>query len=221
MPAYDKDEYGYGIYGADREPIVSEHIIDYFPDLFKRFNEDRTISTFGHYVNAHEAEIRDFDANLSYVQMSRQISNAKGEDLERVGGKFGELGKRRNRSDDEYRAYLQGIAQSFRGRGTVPGLKYAIASSIGTTSENVIIDEDFDNNSYDVRIEDTDVGFLSSVVNDVSELADPSGVELANPPVIIGEGADVRISATESSVIESTSGLGSDGLTLDGSWDLS
>lgn len=220
MPAYDNDEYGFDAYGMFREPIVKSHIIDYFPEVFPRFKDDGSISNFGHYVNAHEEEVRKFDADLSYVKKSRQIDNATERDLDRIGAKYGELGKRRDRDDDEYSTYLKGVVQSFKGRGTKPGLKYAISSAINTDVDNIIIEEDFDNNQYDIRIEDTEVGFLSSVVNDVAELADPTGVKLASPPVVTLEGADISIEASESRLIESTSGLGSDGVTLDGNWKL-
>lgn len=220
MPRYDEGDYGYDVYGGDRDPIVTDHIIDYFPDIFQRKEADGSLSVLTRYVNAHEAEVRKFDAKLSYTILSRQVDHASGDDLDRIGAKFGELGKRRGRNDDEYRSYLKGIVQSFRGRGTKPGMKFAISSAVGTDTDNIVIDEDFQNNSYDVRITDTDVGFLSSVVNTVAELADPSGVELANPPIIQLEGADIRITATESSVIDSVSGLSSDSLYLDGSWTL-
>jgi len=220
MPEYGTDDYGWSSYSGDYEPIVDERIIDYFPQIFKVEDEEGNPSVFANFINAHESEIKKFDADLDYVLQSRHVDEAHSSDLEKIGSKFGELGKRRGRSDEEYRAYLKGIVQSFRGRGTKPGLKFAIGSAVGTDPENVIIDEDFQNNEYGVRIDDTDVGFLSSVVDDVAELADPSGVELSSTPVVTLEGANVKIDATETKVISSASGLGTDEITLDGSWKL-
>lgn len=220
MPQYDEDDYGLGVYGEESSPVVTKRLINYFPTLFKRENKDGSPSTFTKYVNTYDLEIQKFDADLDHIRQSRQIDNASKSDLDKIGSKFGELGRRGGRSDKEYRTYLKGIFQSFSGRGTKPGLKYAVASAVNTDTESVVVIEDFENNEYELRIEDTEVGFLSSVVNDVAELADPSGVSLASPPVIQLEGADVRITASESKVIESESGLGSDAVTLDGSWTL-
>lgn len=216
MSEYSEDEYGYGVYGDSTSPIVLSHLIDLFPIELKRANKDGSSSVFARTINSHEAVLRREDSGLDYIRQSRQIDEAAGSDLNNIGSKFGQLGKRRGRSDSEYRTYLKGLVQSFNGRGTVPGLKFAIAAAVNTDTENIVIDEDFTNNEYEVRIEDTSAGFISGVVNEISELADPSGVELASAPIVTLEGDEVRVSATESTVTGSEIGLNGGVLTMDG-----
>lgn len=221
MAGFSEDDYGYDVYGGTRTPILTEHLLDYFPELMKRRNKDGSASVFANFINQHEIQVREMDADFDYIRRSRNVDTSAGQDLERLGSLYGELGKRRNRDNDEYRTYLKGLVQSFNARGTKPGLKFAIASAVNTDVENIVIEEDFTNNEYSIRIQDTDVGFLGSVVNEVAELADPSGVALAEAPVIELEGADIQMTASESAVISSASGLGSDAVVLDGTWTLS
>lgn len=111
-----------------------------------------------------------------------EITDRLSGDLDRIGAYFGQLGKRRGRSDNDYRAYLKSIVQSFSGRGTIDGIKFAVSSGFGgaVDAEDIIIDEDFVKNEYDIEI--NDFGDTSDInvetVNEMAELADPSGVKL-------------------------------------------
>lgn len=220
MPSYNEDDYGLDVYGQDRDPVVTTHLLDKFPELLKHTNADGSPSNLADYINMHEVEVRKNDADLDYIRNSRQIAHASGSDLNRIGSMFGQLGKRRGRSDDEYRTYLMSLVQSFNARGTIPGLKFAVSAAVNTEPENITVIEDFERNEYQLRIEDTSVGFLSSVVNDVAELADPSGIELASTPVITLNGTDIQVDARESRVIESIQGLSSDAVILTDLWNL-
>ena len=190
-------------------------------------------SILSRYVDAHHKSATTLEPRLEELHNSHQIDNATKEDLDRIGALFGDLGKRRNRDDEEYRAFLKSIVQSFRGRGTKPGMRFAIAAGLGLDltkskyrdddgnidlSDYIIIEEDFEQVGYEIRIETDDTTFLSSAVNDMAELADPSGVALLSPPIIVLDGETALIATTqESTVVDETVGLGGDLLTLDGS----
>jgi hypothetical protein len=213
---YGAEDYGEDVYGGDYGVVIDDELIDYFPDVLPR--DDATI--FRRYVDAFDESIDAHDKGMKYVQFSKYVDIARGRDLDRVGRLFGELGRRGTRDDDEYRAYLRSVVQSFSGRGTVPGLKFAIAAAVDTDVDNITIDEDFVNNEYEIEIENADTSFLSGVVNTLAQLADPSGVELSAPPIVITQGEELSYERTPSTVIESTSGLGSGTLSFDGSQEL-
>ena len=174
-------------------------------------------SIMSRYVTAHYETVADLEPDIETAIESHQIEKASGDDLDRLGALFGELGKRRGRSDAEYRAFLKSIVQSFRGRGTKPGMKFAIAAGIGTDPENIVIEEDFQQVGYEIRVETDDTSFLSSAINDMAELADPSGVALLSPPIIVLNGETALFSVSqESTVVEETVGLGGGLMSMDG-----
>lgn len=177
----------------------------------------RCESVLTRYVAAHN-EVADHYSHTEIQDVidSHQVDNATGDQLDEIGALFGEIGRRRGRTDDEYRALLKSIVQSFSGRGTVPGMKFAIAAGIGTDPENIKIDEDFTKVGYEIRIENVDTTFLSSVVNSMAQLSDPSGVELLSDPIIVNDGDVILFVPTESTETDSDVGLGGNVLTLDG-----
>lgn len=209
---YGSDNYSEGPYGGSLEPIITTDFIEYFPEILPRSVE----TVFRRYVDSHGLEFGGLDAATRYVKKSHTLEEASGDDLDRIGALFGQLGARRGRSDSEYRAYLGSLVQSFNGRGSVQGLKFAIAAAVNTDESNIVIEEDFVNNSYEIEIQDVEAGFLSGVVNELAELADPSAVELAAPPIILGAGDELFVGRETATEIDSISGLGSQTLTIDG-----
>lgn len=173
-------------------------------------------SILNRYVSAHHETVEPLNGDIEDTIQSHQVENATGDHLDKIGALFGEIGKRRGRSDEEYRALLKSIAQSFSGRGTKPGMKFAIAAGIGADPSEITIQEDFDQVGYTIRI-DTDAAFRGSVVNDMAEIADPSGVELLEPPAIILDGESVISTETDSQVTNPQIGLGGGTLSIDGS----
>lgn len=107
------------------------------------------------------------------------IVERESSDLENIGAIFGDLGKRRGRSDEEYATFLRSIVQSFSGRGTVSGIKFTVASGLELPPEQVTIREDFVNNKYDVEIERPFPPHELVTLTDLADLADPSGVEFS------------------------------------------
>lgn len=213
---YGADDYGEDVFGGQLDRVIDTSVFDYWPQVFPR-SKDRVIDR---YIDAHDTEFEGFDGAISYTKLSRQVQEADGQDLDRIGRLFGPLGARGARGSDEYRTFLSNLINSFNARGTVSGLKFAIAAAANTETDNVIITEDFENNEYEISIEDTDSQFITSAINQLAELADPSAVELAAPPVIITAGDEVLLASNETAVIESSIGLGANTLTLDGNSQL-
>jgi len=191
-----------------------------YPDDDSTFFVDYVAeSVVSRYADAHDADLDDVSDRVDTSIESRQVDGASGDDLDRIGALFGKLGKRRGRNDQDYRQFLTSIVQSFRGRGTKQGMKFAIAAGIGTDPSNVTITEDYQNVGYEISLSDVNTDFVTAVVEDMAQLADPSGVELLTPPLIVVEGGAVDVVPTETTT-SSTSGLGSNTLTLDGSSSL-
>jgi len=181
------------------------------------FVDYRAEAVISRYVGAHDADIDDFESDINDVISGAQVGNATGENLGRVGAIFGELGQRRGRTDDQYRALLRSIVQSFKGRGTKGGIEFAIAAGIGVDPDEVTVVEDTDNTGYEIEIASS-VGaeFLGSVITDMATLADPSGVTLLSEPVILFDGDEIDVVPVESTVTATSTGLGGGTLTLDG-----
>lgn len=178
-------------------------------------------STLGGFIKAHEDENIEIDELFKQIKKSHQINSATGNDLERVADRFGDIARRGVRTDDEFRSFIKSIVQAFNGQGTVPGIKLAIAIGVGTSPDNIEIEEDFANLEFEVKIENVDTEFVSSAVNDMAELARPSVVQLGAPPVIIIEGGEIGIDGSDVTVTNETTGLSSGTLTLDGTSQLS
>lgn len=190
------------------------------PDDGTDFIVDITFRTIiERYTAAHAEEFDFLDEEVENVIESHEIDNAQGDDLDRLGAIFGELGRRRGRSDTDYRVYLKSVVQSFNGRGSLSGLQFAIASAIGADPSDIEIVERFDQLEYDVQIFNVDTPFISSAINDLAELADPSVVELGEAVIVIDAGG-VLMGGDPSTVITDETGLGGETLTLDGNSQL-
>jgi len=113
---------------------------------------------------------------LNAIIQGKFVDSAEGQELDEIGKIFGVLGKRSGRNDTQYRIYLKSVVQSFVSRGTVNGIKLAISAATDVPIDDITIDEDFDDNSYEVIvIPQTPVD--GNLLEQVAEIADPSGVE--------------------------------------------
>jgi len=153
---------------------VDIETIDIIPDILDK--SDETIVR--RYVDAHDAELEAFENDLIVVLSSKQLENASADELDRIGKLFGELGRRRGRNDVEYRNYLGSIVQSFGGRGTNPGIKFAIAGGINVDIGDIVIDENFDDLSDTLVLYDWTPHKTETLV-EIFQLAKPSTVELS------------------------------------------
>lgn len=186
------------------------------PDDGTIFTVDQSFETIvSRYTEAHDEEFEEIEQQIEHVIESRQIDNATGDELDELGAIYGQLGLRRGRDDDEYRVYLKSIVDAFNGRGSLGGLKFAIASSIGTSTDNIEIIEDFENLKYSIQISNVDASFMSSAINDLAELADPSVVQLDEAIIILADG-EMRLVGDPATTTDESTGLGGDTLTLDG-----
>ena len=149
--------------------------------FFVNYTTDSIISR---YLDASEEQ---FDVVISKVDeslSSKLVDSASGRDLDEIGKLFGPIiGRRSGRTDTEYRVYLKSVVQSFISRGTLGGIKGAIAAATIVGPEDIEIDEFFDDNEFSVNISlESGVEFQNaitgSVVEEVADLSAPSGVRL-------------------------------------------
>lgn len=161
---------------ADNERIVwlngdrPDDNTDFFVDYRSRSIIDR-------YLESGEEELDEVEAEIEETLSSKVVSGAQGEELDRIGALFGEtIGKRRGRTDQQYRLYLKSVARSFISRGTKSGIKTAISAATDVPVGDITIIEDFNDNAYEVVVV-PNTPVKSQVLNDVAEIADPSGVE--------------------------------------------
>lgn len=205
MGGYGTGAYGRGPYGigGEYEAFVEEQILDNLPDLLP---VDRK-SVLRRYVDAHDERQTVFDAQLQQAIASHYIETAEGEELDRIGELFGELGSRSGRDDQNYRGYLRSIVQSFSGRGTVPGIKFAVSGAVGKQPSDIEVIEHFATLENTLRIEDWNAHETDTVIT-VYNLAKPSVVQLRD--IIIYGLLDGQLEFSANAVAGNTdAGLGS------------
>jgi hypothetical protein len=137
----------------------------------------RANSVIGRYLDAAEDELDDVEQSLTQVINNKFVDKANGDALDELGKLFGPtIGKRRGRNNTQYRIYLKSVVQSFISRGTVNGIKLAIAAATDVPIEDITINEDFTNVEYEVEVL-ANTPVTVELLEEVAEIADPSGVE--------------------------------------------
>jgi len=150
-----------------------------FEESWPRILPARDGSTnVGKWVDAHQVELDVVDADIDEVVDSHQILNAPGEDLDRLGGFFGELGKRRNRSDSEYRQALLALYSAVISTGRAKDVREAIAAATLVQESAVSAPENTQELEYDIVVEDWDREHRIQQVENAADLADASVVVL-------------------------------------------
>lgn len=169
-----------------------------------------TESTFSRYVSAHSEEMESIDSDIEYLISSRQIDNATADDLEAIGSLFGPIGERRGRSDSEYRAYLKSVVNSFKGRGTVPGIQFAIAGALGLNTYDITVIEHFRELENSLHINTWNRHRVDTVV-DMFDIAKPSVVQLRTPIrySVSSDDYELEGEASATNVVDESRGLGS------------
>jgi len=170
---------------ADGNQLVWEDDPANEPDpgsiFFVNYTTDSIISR---YLDASEEQFDVAIAKVDESLSSKLVDSATGDDLDEIGKLFGPIiGRRAGRSDEQYRVYLKSIVQSFISRGTIGGVKGAIAAATIVGPEDISVQEFFDDNEFSVSISlDAEAEFTNvitgSVIEDVADLAAPSGVRL-------------------------------------------
>lgn len=152
-----------------------------FSARFERPFPQQPDANIQRFARAFERQYSETGLDVADIVDSYQLFDADGDDLDRIGARFGTLGRRRGRGDQEYRRYLASLEQTFRGRGTSAGIAFAVAAGVGAGDTDDVAVVDYPTtNEYGLVIHDwayhsgTDVRYLAN-------LADPSGVSLRDP----------------------------------------
>jgi len=149
-----------------------ENILGRLPGLLPREDD----SVFRRYVDAFDEEVEEeYEDAIIEIKLSRQIDNAEGDNLDRLGRLFGPIGRRRGREDDEYRTYLRSIVPVFSGRGQKHAIRNAVAAALAIDVDDVTIDEDFENVEYTIVLTDWP-DHAGTTIEDIADIADASGV---------------------------------------------
>jgi len=134
-------------------------------------------SVLSRYLDAYEKEFDSLQDAIDTGVSNKFIDTADSDSLNELGELFGSvIGKRRGRNDEQYRVYLKSVVQSFISRGTKSGIKLAISAATDVPIGDIEIRENFQQNSYEVVVL-PNTAVTVSLIENVSEIADPSGVE--------------------------------------------
>ena len=159
-------------------------------------------ATVRRWADAHQDLFSTYDRDIERIRSSYRITEATGDDLDEIGERFGRIGVRRGRGDEEYRQLLMSIDSAFSGRGTPRGVRFAVGAGVrADPDDEVAITEHFDDLAYSLAIENW-IGHRVSTVHELADLADPSGVNLRtpiiydSPAIATGYNADDTVSGT-------------------------
>jgi hypothetical protein len=147
------------------------------PSLFPLYDDSME---FESWLDAHQDELDELDADLAQVKDEIHIGTATGQELDLIGEEYGVLGRRRGRDDSSYRAYLMSLMASFQGVGTVPGVKHAVSSGLLVDEDAVGVIEDFVANKYEIELTDW-TAHETSTVRALADLADPLAIGRRDP----------------------------------------
>jgi hypothetical protein len=159
----------------------------------------RENSIIGVIVDAIEAEFERVEDDTDAVQDSLFIPTASGQSLDLIGAELGPIARRAGRSDDQYRAFLQGLVPVFSGRGSNKDVKIAIAAGIANSPADVNLDEDFSNRSYQVELFDW-IPHDSNTTRELAELADPPAVDRIEEVQLLSEPNTVAFGVQDTKV---------------------
>lgn len=179
---------------------MTKSLADRLPTLFPSHD---AATDFAPWVDAHQDELDRLTADVEDVKQSLQVAHATGDELDRIGADFGVLGKRRGRDDEPYRQFLMSLVSAYRGRGTPPGVRTAVAAGILADEAAVSLVEDFDANRYEVVLADEAwSAHRTGTIHDLADLADPSVVQRRDPLHYILDAVETRIEATDTDIAE-------------------
>jgi len=136
-----------------------------------------TDSIISRYVESGSEEFDTVDEKIIEATKNKFVGQAEGKELDEIGKLFGQtIGKRRGRTDTQYRIYLQSVVQSFVSRGTKTGIKLAISAATEVPVADITINENFETNKYEVIVI-PNTAVRVSLLEEISDIADPSGIE--------------------------------------------
>lgn len=172
--------------GTDEDDAIAFIDSTALPDKGETFSVSYVAKpTILKYAEQFDGDVEDIEAIVADVVDSHQVENAEGDQLDLLGAIFELVGQRSGLGDDNYRALLESIVPTLSANGTLPGLRRAVAITVGVDESDVVINEDFEKNGYTVDINAPPTQrFSGSVLDGVLDSADPSGVELLKPPIL-------------------------------------
>jgi hypothetical protein len=163
----------------------------------------RENSIIGVIVDAIEAEFERLGNDTDAVRDSLFIPTASGQSLDLIGEELGPIGQRAERSDEQYRAFLQGVVPIFNGRGTEQDVEIAIAAGVTRNPADVDLDQDFSAREYQVELSDW-IPHQSSTTRELAELADPPAVDRVEPVQLLSETATVTVAVRDTKIGNAT-----------------
>lgn len=173
---------------------------DRLPSLFPLLDDESRLKII---VDALDDELRELEQDIDTVQDSLFVETADGQSLDLIGDDFGQIGERRGRDDQAYRQFLQSIVPAFNGRGTERDVEVAVAAGIAVDADNIDLIQDFDNQEYELVLHSW-TAHESGTVRELSELADPAGVERRDPVHLISQTAPIDITTADTSIAPGT-----------------
>lgn len=192
---------------------------DLLPDVGTEFTvEYRTDPVILEFMETFDSDLESVGDSIDTSIASKYIDEAPGESLDLIGSAFGEIGRRRRRTDAEYRGFLRSIVRAFNANGTIGDIKFAVASALRGRTDDVRVEEDFEQTGFRVYIDTGDSEVLTDSLNDLIDLSSPTGVELLRPPVLQTGDTEIGIVGGGSVVASREDGLSSS--TLDSGSEL-
>lgn len=175
MTRYSEGSFGKGGYGAAviSGPVGSS-LIEKLPGIFPTHDNSEDFQTW---IRAHQAEIDELQASIVQVQRSLRIAHAEGQSLDLIGSDFGQLGRRRGRDDGAYRQYLQSLVRAYGGRGTSEDIRFTVTSSLVISEDAISIVEDFQNNEYEIHLNEWPP-HSAGTVSQMADIADPPSIPM-------------------------------------------
>lgn len=150
-------------------------------------------------ISAFNAEFERFRTDIQTVKDSLFLDTASGQSLDLISEEFGVIGRRRGRTDDSFRQFLQGLSPAFDGRGTTADVTLAVASGVTFDSDLVSLREDF-SGAREYEIELLDSGWRphrTGTTRELADIADPVAVDRVDPVYLFTEPGSVAFRAED------------------------
>jgi hypothetical protein len=160
---------------------------DRIPAILPIFRENTIISSV---VDAIGDEFDTFETDTETVQDSLFLETAEGQSLDLIAEELSIIARRRGRSDEQFRQFLQGLVPAFDGRGTSGDVRLAVAAGVSFDESVVELLEDFSNREYQVRLLDW-IPHSSGTTRLLADIADPVAVDLVEPVILVGDDGTV------------------------------
>ena len=154
------------------------------------------------HAKAFSRTFDDMGEDLQTVLASHRVTEASGQNLNRIGRMFGTLGRRGQRGDGEYRQYLMSLVRAFRGRGTKHDIKFAVSAGVGADHVSDVQIEEFPE-ALEYSLQISGWATHSGVdVRNLADLADPSAVGLREPLIYQHEGDKIGLKKQPSTLVQ-------------------